>query len=466
MTDTPVLPASVLLAQPRSDWLERWSTFAAAQRGATLPEAVTDRAKLVLLDSIGVIAAGMQEPDVAALVRRRGVSGDVPVVGSGTATSAGEAAFLGGLAGTTLELDEGNQFARGHPAIHVVPALLATGGDATGADLLTALVLGYEIGARIGIASRLRVTMHPHGTWGTVGAAVAGASLAGADATGMAGAINLSAGLGIATSRRTMLEGATVRNSFAGLSNQLGLLAWDMACAGITGEADAVATVFGGIIADDFSPDDMLEELGTRWEIARNYFKMHAACRYTHASLDVLQTLTQEASGTVTPDVIARIEVDTYVWAAQLDAPEPKTMLAGKFSIPFALATTIVHGEATPAAFRQSALDDRVILDLAARVTVREDAAMTAALPAERPARVAIHLTDGRVLRGETRVNRGDTETPYSTDEITAKFRRLAHPVWGETVATAIEAAVAGLDTAPSCRPLLDLLATPPRADR
>ena len=467
MTDIPnriasVVPASVLLAQPRSDWLERWAAVAAAQRGAVLPEVVIERAKLVLLDSIGVIAAGMQEPDVATLVRRRAGPGDVPLIGSGTCTSPGEAAFLGGLAGTTLELDEGNQFARGHPAIHVVPALLAIGGDAAGAQLLTALVLGYEIGSRIGIASKLRVTMHPHGTWGTVGAAVAAASLAGADAVGMANAINLSAGLGIATSRRTMLEGATVRNSFAGLSNQLGLLAWDMACAGITGEADAVATVFGGIVADDFSPDDMLADLGTRWEIARNYFKMHAACRYTHASLDVLHALVDEAGGAIPPDAIAQIEVDTYVWAAQLDAPEPKTMLAGKFSIPFALATTIVHGEATPAAFRQSALDDRDILDLAARVTVREDAAMTAALPAERPARLAIHLKDGRVLRGETRVNRGDTEAPYSVDEIHAKFRRLAHPIWGEVVANAIEAAVGRLDTTASCRALLDLLATPP----
>ena len=466
MTDTDVLPASVLLAQPRSDWLERWAAFAVAQRDATLPPSVTDRAKLVLLDSIGVIAAGMQEPDVTALGRRRGVSGDVPVVGSGARTSAGEAAFLGGLAGTTLELDEGNQFARGHPAIHVVPALLAIGGNASGAQWLTALVLGYEIGARIGIASKLRVTMHPHGTWGTVGAAVAAASLAGADAVGMANAINLSAGLGIATSRRTMLEGATVRNSFAGLSNQLGLLAWDMACAGITGEADAVATVFGGIVADDFSPDAMLEDLGTRWEIARNYFKMHAACRYTHASLDVLQMLTEQAGGTIAPDAIARIEVNTYVWAAQLDSCEPNTMLAGKFSIPFALATTILHGEATPAAFRQSALDDRAILDLAARVSVREEAAMTAALPAERPARLAIHLTDGRVLRGETRINRGDTEAPYSGEEIRAKFHRLARPIWGEEVVKAIEAAVAGLDRAASSRPLLGLLATAPRMSR
>ncbi len=466
MTDTQVVPASVLLNQPTSGWLDRWASFAVDQRAAALPQAALERARLVLLDSIGVIAAGMQEEDVAALVRRRATGGGVAVIGSGAHASASEAAFLAGLAGTTLELDEGNQFARGHPAIHVVPALLATARDCDGMALLRALALGYEIGSRIGIASKLHVTMHPHGTWGTVGAAVAAASLAEADAATMASAINIAAGLGIATSRRTMLEGATVRNSFAGLSNQLGLLAWDMACAGITGEADAVSTVYGGIVADDFSPDAMLENLGVRWEIARNYFKMHAACRYTHASLDVLQALVANEGGRIVPDQIEAIEVDTYVWAAQLDAPRPRTMLAGKFSIPFAIATTIVHGEASPAAFRPDVLDDRTIIDVAARVRVREDQAMTDALPAERPARLKITLKDGRRLSGETRVNRGDTEAPYPVDEIIAKFRRLARPVWGTEVSGAIEQAVAHLDRADSCRPLLDLLATPPLAVR
>ncbi|WP_211254124.1 MmgE/PrpD family protein [Paraburkholderia nodosa] len=293
-----------------------------------------------------------------------------------------------------------------------------------------------------------------------------GSALRNADAATFANTINLSAGLGVATSRRTMLEGATVRNTYAGLSNQLGLLAWDLACSGLSGEADAVATVYGGIIADEFSPDAMLDRLGERWEIARNYFKMHAACRYTHASLDVLQTLMHGEGGRIAPEAIESIDVDTYSWAAQLDSPTPRTMLAGKFSIPFALATTLVYGEASPQAFRQEALDNPTIIEIAAKVRIREDMAMTAALPAERPARLTITLKHGRRLSGETRVNRGDTETPYSFDAIVAKFRRLAHPVWGKTLSAEIERAVMGIDRAPSCRPLIDLLSTPPRAAR
>src|SRR6202030_1661799 len=99
----------------------------------------------------------------------------------------GMAAFLNGTAGTMLEIDEGNQFARGHPGIHVVPAVLAAAEElgSSGSDVLLAIALGYEIGSRVGIASKLRVTMHPHGTWGTVGAAVAVARLHGASSKQM-----------------------------------------------------------------------------------------------------------------------------------------------------------------------------------------------------------------------------------------------------------------------------------------
>ena len=80
-----------------------------------------------------------------------------------------------------MELDEGNQFGRGHPAIHVFPAVLAMAEEGlfSGRDLILALVLGYEVGTRIGIAAKIRMSMHPHGTWGTVGAAVAVGKLTG-----------------------------------------------------------------------------------------------------------------------------------------------------------------------------------------------------------------------------------------------------------------------------------------------
>ena len=165
--------------------------------------------------------------------------------------------------------------------------------------------------------------------------------------------------------------------------------------------------------------------------------------------------------GGLDPSAIERIEVDTYVWAAQLDSAEPRNMLAAKFSLPFALATTIVHGAATVPAFRQPALKDDAARELARKVVVREDAGMTARLPALRPARVTVALTDGTVLVAEVMTNRGDTEDPYTPDEVVAKFHDLANPVWGEAHAGRIASEVDRLD-AGALTELIGLLAVRP----
>src|SRR5262249_36432555 len=180
-----------------------------------------------------------------------------------------------------------------------------------GGDLLVGVGLGYEIGARVGIASKLKVTMHPHGTWGTVGAAVAVAKLHGADADSMRETINVASTLGLGTSRRTMLEGGTVRNSFAGWSSQLGLIAWEVVEAGFTGEVDGIGTVYGTVLADDFRPEEMVAGLGERWEVARNYFKRHACCRYNHGALDALGRIVAQEGGRLDPEAIARVDVAT-----------------------------------------------------------------------------------------------------------------------------------------------------------
>lgn len=459
-----VKPASA--APEPSAWLDTWCRFAADLRFEDLPEAVVSRTRQVLFDSIGAIAAGAQEPEVKGLTERLAALGGsggaaTAVIGADRRLPAGTAAFLNGTAGTSLELDEGNQFARGHPGIHVVPAALAAAErlGSSGRDLVKAVALGYEIGARVGIAAKILPTMHPHGTWGTLGAAVAVAALHGADAARVREVIGMAATLGLATSRRTMLEGGTVRNSFAGFSNEIGLRVWEMAEAGFVAEAgDGVATVYGTVIATDFRPDLLTQDLGTRWEIARNYFKRHAACRYTHGALDALGAIVAQAGGTIHPEDVTAIAVDTYVWAAQLDGQDPRNMLAAKFSLPFALATFIVNGAATVEAFREEARRDERTLALARSVTVREDPALTAKLPGLRPARVAVTLRDGRVLAAEALTNRGDTEDPYSAEEVIAKYREIAAPVFGAARADAILDACLAIDGAPSVRPLCDLL--------
>jgi 2-methylcitrate dehydratase PrpD len=414
-----------------------------------LPQNVVLRAKEVLVDSLSVIAAGAQEDVVKALKERivdpkaRQVAS---LIGLGMRTEPSKAALINGTAGTFLELDEGNQFGRGHPGIHVIPAALAIAEDGrlSGRDLVTALVLGYEIGTRIGIACKIRMSMHPHGTWGTVGAAVAVAKLMGYGEAAMKEMINVSSSLGLATSRRTMLEGGTVRNVYSGVSNTMGILAHELVQSGFTGEADGLKTVYGSVVSDTFSPEVMTEDLGKRFEIARNYFKMHACCRYNHGTLDALEQIL--AQRPLKADEIEVVDVETYSLAAQLCDQNPQNMLAAKFSIPFAVATLIVHGRTDVSCFNSEVVRNDAVQTLAKRVEVKEDPKLTAMMPARRPSKVKVTLKSGEKLEAEVTMNKGDFEDPYGPADLEKKYYSLADSVWGHAKAEQIRSQLMGVE--------------------
>ena len=423
-----------------SEYLNEVSAFVADTNYSNLPSEATDRGRRVIADTIAAIACGSAEPEVVALLGRM-VKSDGPssIIGTGRSSDPGTAAFLNGTAGTFLELDEGNQFSRGHPGIHAVPSVLAVAEliGAEGQAFLTAMILGYEIGARIGIAAKILPTMHPHGTWGTVGSAVAVAKLMNASANKIREVINVSSTLGLATSRQTMLQGGTVRNSFAGISGQMGVLVWDMVESGITGEVDGLSSIWGKVSSTDWKPAEMTKDLGSRYEIARNYFKRHACCRYNHGTLDALAMIEKE-NGTLSVDAIDNILVETYSLAAELSEPSPKNTLAGKFSVPFAVASTLINRSSGVASFTWDMIRDPAIQAFSDRVKVIENPRLTAMMPDFRPSLVTVELKDGRRLSAEARTNRGDTEDPYNDDELDLKYFELTARVWSENVSQRI----------------------------
>jgi 2-methylcitrate dehydratase PrpD len=211
-------------------YLETIGRFLSSATLPDLPAQARDRARWVIADSVAVIGAGMQQPAMRAFVDKHlatAGSGNAWVIGARRRANALDAALLNGTAGTWLELDEGNLFAKGHPGIQVVPAAIALAqeGRASGADLLLAVALGYEVSARVSRAARIRLSIHPHGTYGVIGAAIAAAKLKGFDAGQMRELVNIAATMGMATSRQTLLDGATVRNIFTGHSGYMGLTA-------------------------------------------------------------------------------------------------------------------------------------------------------------------------------------------------------------------------------------------------
>ena len=413
------------------DYLDTFSRFAATLEFSALPAKVQEHTRWILADTVAAIAAGSAEPELRALATRQGSGGVATLIGLGRTGSADAAALLNGTAGTFLEMDEGNRFSRGHPAIHVIPAALALCEErGSSADVfLSALVTGYEVGSRLGAASRLRASMHPHGTWGTVGAAAACARVAGLGERAMREVINIGASLTTATSKQTMLEGGLVRNVYAGLSNRHGLLALQLAESGFTGERDGPASLFGRVVSDRFDTAELLRELGDSWHLMQNYFKLHSCCRFNHGTLDAIDSLA--ARGDLPHySQVARVLVTSYAFAAELSDPAPRNTLAAKFSVPFAVATRLVHGHSGMASFSWDAVRNPQVLALAQKVTVSEDPAMTLRLPLERPARVEIVCADGSSRVGEAGVNRGDDASPYTSEELRGKFLDLTGRIW------------------------------------
>ncbi len=447
------------------DYLDRLSRFAADLDFAQLPSSVREQAAWILADTIAAGAGGSAEPELRAMAANLGTPGSATLVGLGRGASADIAALVNGTAGTFLEMDEGNRFSRGHPAIHVIPAALALaqqrGADAHG--FMSALVVGYEVGSRIGAASRLRTSMHPHGTWGTIGAAATCARLAGETAAGMRNTISIGASLTTATSKRTMLEGGLVRNTYAGMANRNGLLAWQLAQSGFNGEHDGVASLMQGIVSEHFDTAEVLRGLGDEWHLEQNYFKLHSCCRFNHGTLDAIDQIAADR-GLPAPERVSSVEVASYAFAAELDDPAPRNTLGAKFSVPFAVATRLVNGNSALASFSWDAVRDPRVAALARKVTIREDPAMTQRLPHERPARVVITLDDGSTLQGEVGVNRGDDALPYSRDELRAKFMDLTTRIWpADHAATVLQATLEFAGDTASLPRWTDLLARPPR---
>ena len=394
-----------------------------------IPPHVRDHAGLILADTIGAIVAGHREAEVAAMTARH-ATGGVPLLGAAAAAPPPMAAFLTGLAGTAAELDEGNYPAGGHPAIHAIaPALAeAASRDCTGEALLTACIAGYEAGSRVGHAMRLRAAAHPHGTWGVIGAAAAVASLRGYDAARTQRALDLAASLGLATSATASLRGGSVRNVYAGAAAQNGLLAVDLAEAGITGEPGGIPVVFGQVVGEAWDQAAYDASAG-RWFILESFLKLHSCCRETQGALEAIELLLAEAP--IAPEAVAAIEVETFASASLLSERAAVAPIAGRFSIPFTVATRIVSGGAWIEAFSPAAIADPATRALAAKVTVREDPALTARQPAERVCRVLLRLADGTIRRREVIGTPGDPDRPHPEAALREKFRRCVEPGFG-----------------------------------
>jgi 2-methylcitrate dehydratase PrpD len=217
-------------------------------------------------------------------------------------------------------------------------------------------------------------------------------------------------------------------------------LAPDLALAGFTAQDDAIEEALGHLVGDGFRPDDLTAELGTRWEITRDWFRLRACCNPIYAALDALEAALAELRPR--PEDIERIDVATFAFAAAMRNPEPRNYFASKYSLPHAAAALVINGGTGFDALNDAALQNPAIAALRLRVHVTEDPALSAQAPRLKPARVTLTLKDGRRSTQSCDSPRGDCLNPYTESEIREKFRALAAPTVAAEGIAAIEQAI------------------------
>jgi 2-methylcitrate dehydratase PrpD len=325
------------------------------------------------------------------------------------------AAFVNATAGTVLELDEGVR-PSGHPGVHVIPAALAAAQSLgrSGGELLAAVISGYEVAARLFKSYRLRFPVHPHGNLAAVGAAVAVARLRRSDPVEPA---KIATALPLLSVWQPAFEGATVRNAFAGFGAATGLIANWLAGSGFTGSSEALPAAFGEI-AGELVDGELLGApvQPDRLSIDHDYQKRHSACALSHSAIDAVLSL-----GPINPSEVRAVRVETVANSLRLDRQSRGNELSNRFSLQYAVATAIVHGEGGRPAF---APDERSAA-LSRMVSVSAAPELTARWPEESPARVVVELAD-RTLTAEAENPIGHESRPLSPEELRQKFETLA----------------------------------------
>src|SRR6201993_4497000 len=249
--------------------IEALAQFVVQTQWEKIPEPVQRHAKLVLLDTLGVILAGAERPEVREL--RNALAG---TAGTGATVFAHgwqrhdprTAALLNGIAGRSIELCEGLRFVSGQAAMQVLPGVLAVGEhlQSSGREMLAALVLGYDVAARLALGFIPRPLAHQNGQVSLLAAAAAGARLHGLDAAGISRAIRIATTLLLTPSYTNAVAGATALNVARGMSGFAAALAPELALAGFEAQEDAIEEALGQLVGSAFTSEDVLDELGSR----------------------------------------------------------------------------------------------------------------------------------------------------------------------------------------------------------
>jgi len=409
-----------------------------------LPTAVVERARFLVLDLVGNIVRARHDAESTgaflAATRAMGLAaGNAGVFGDSARYTPAGAAFLNGALAHSLDFDDTHAPASLHPGSPVIPAALAAGemAGAPGADVLAAIVAGYEVTCRVALAlpagEHYDRGFHPTATCGAFGAAAAAARVFGLDAAGVEGAFGTVLSQ-CAGSLQFLANGAWTKRFQVGWAAMNGLMAATLVREGFRGAAEALEGRHGFMraYAPNPVPERAVQDLGRVYELMNTAVKPYPSCRYGHAGIDAALALRAEHG--LKPAEIESVVLGLpraglmLIGEPAAKKADPRNVVDGQFSGPFVIACALATGGMGWDSYQL--LQDAVVRGLLPKITCELDPEIEAEFPANMSGKVSIVARGQKFVRTVV-VPKGEPTNFLTEAELRAKFSGLAEAVLG-----------------------------------
>ena len=444
------------------------SYFVAACALDTLPPAVVERTRLLVLDLVGNAVRARHDaestPALVAAVAALGLAnGQARVFADEHGYAPAGAALVNAVLGHSLDFDDTHAEAVVHPGAPVIPAALAAAEmtGATGAETLAAIVAGYEVALRLALAlpagAHYDRGFHPSATCGAFGAAAAASRVFRLDGAGVASALGIALSQS-AGSLQFLANGAWTKRFQVGWAGMAGLVAATLAREGFKGAAEPIEGRHGFLnaYAPAPVPERVGRDLGTTYELMLTGVKPYPSCRWGHAGIDAALALREELG--LRPDEIESATLGVSRAGLLLigepagKKADPRNVVDGQFSGPFVIATALATGAMGWDSYKL--LDDPTIRALLPRITCENDPDIEAEFPANMSAKLTVRAR-GHVFTRTVVVPRGEPANFPDETAFRAKFASLTEAVLGVAGTQALAGDILRLDQLPEAAALL-----------
>ncbi|MCC6531678.1 MAG: MmgE/PrpD family protein [Burkholderiales bacterium] len=427
---------------------------------AQLSAEMAANARIALLDNLGCGLFGAKREwgrMITELVLEEGSRGKASVYGAVETIGAARAALANGTCTHGFELDDIILGALAHPGAVVVPAALAAAEtcQASGAELLRAIVAGYEVMARVGAAlghDHNNRGFHTTGIAGPVAATVAAGLVSGLSVETLLSAVGTACSSASGIKAFTQGTGGMVKRMHAGRAAESGVLACALARRGFEGPLAAVDGRFGlleVVGGPHVHPERLDAGLGSDFAISRVWIKAYPCCGLIHATMHALENL--KSVHRIVPSAVRAVHVRSSKRAVEQNGDlQPQDTMTAQYSIPFCAGVALSADPRSPEPFMPDRLWDETVRGIAARTRLSVDAAMEAQYPEHFGAHVEVELESGKRHEQSVLDPHGTPADPFSAAEAEAKFRLLAAAAKTPAAIDRIVAAVAALDDARS----------------